>query len=144
MRCIAGVLSAWKHLISLLKNAEGMNTRIILRVSTLVLLIHGIIELLSVLSIFTGEAPSFIFKELRENWQQTVLISIVSGFVRIVAAAGVSKGFKWGLMLGIVFSAATYSGLAFYLPYGMMDALLSGLALVLLTMAYWNKEKIDV
>lgn len=121
-----------------------MNTKIILRISTLILLVHGVIELLSILSIFTGEASFFIFQELRENWQQTVLISIVSGIIRIVAAAGVSKGFKWGLMLGIFFSVATYSGLAFYLPYGMMDALLSGLALVLLTMAYWGGKKIDV
>jgi flagellar biosynthesis protein FlhB len=109
-----------------------------------ILFIHGFIEVLSILSLFTRNQPFFIFEELKENWEQTILISMVSGIIRIFAAIGVFKYFKWGLILGILFSLVTYAGLVFYLPYGMMDAVLSGLTLVLLIMAYWGKEKIDI
>lgn len=56
---------------------------------------------MGLVSIFSNEAPPFIFSEIR---QHAVLVGFVSGIVRIVAAFGVFKGKKWGLALGIVFS----------------------------------------
>jgi len=49
---------------------------------------------------------------------------------------------KWGVILGLIMSAITLSSLTLYLPFGMMDELLAGIVLVLLVMAYWDKEKI--
>ncbi|KPV65277.1 MAG: hypothetical protein AOA65_0312 [Candidatus Bathyarchaeota archaeon BA1] len=107
-------------------------------------MIHGVIELLATLAIFTGQAPPFIFPEIRENWQQAVLIGFISGVVRVIAAFGVFRGMKWGLALGILFSATTLASLTFYLPYGVMDALLSGIVLILLVVSYYGKEKIEM
>lgn len=119
-----------------------MSTKSFLTVASVILLIHGAIELLGMLGILTGEAPPFIFPEIRGHWQQAIFIGFVSGVIRVVAAVGVFRGMKWGITLGILFSAITFAGLTFYLPYGVMDALLSGIVLVLLVMAYWGKERI--
>jgi hypothetical protein len=51
---------------------------------------------------------------------------------------------KWGLALGILFSATTLASLTFYLPYGVMDALLSGIVLILLVVAHYGREKIEM
>jgi len=121
-----------------------MSVKFVLRVASVVLLIHGIIELLGVVGIFTGEAPPFIFPEVRANWQQGVLVGFISGVMRVIAAFGVFRGMKWGLALGILFSVTTLASLTFYLPYGVMDALLSGIVLILLVVAYYGKEKIEM
>jgi hypothetical protein len=113
----------------------------LLKVAGIVLVIHGVIELLAILSLVTGQPPPFVFQELKENWQYAILIGLVAGAIRIIAAVGVFKSMKWGLALGIAMSIITHSTLAFYLPYGIMDALLAGIVLVLLVMAYWGKEK---
>lgn len=107
-------------------------------------MIHGVIELLAILGFFTGEAPPFIFPEVRENWQQAVLVGSISGVMRVIAASGIFRGMKWGLALGILFSATTLASLTFYLPYGVMDALLSGIVLILLVVSYYGKEKIEL
>jgi uncharacterized membrane protein (UPF0136 family) len=108
------------------------------------LLIHGVIELLAILGFFTGEAPPFIFPEVRENWQQAVLEGSISGVMRVIAAFGIFRGMKWGLALGILLSATTVASLTFYLPYGVMESLLSGIVLILLVVAYYGKEKIEM
>jgi hypothetical protein len=55
-------------------------------------LIHGVIELLAILGFFTGEAPPFIFPEVRENWQQALLVGAISGVMRVIAAFGIFRG----------------------------------------------------
>lgn len=119
-----------------------MNVKFLFKAAGIVLVIHGIIELLGILSMVTGQAPHFIFREIEENWQQALFIGIISGVIRIVAAISIFKRMKWGVILGLVMSAITLSSLTLYLPFGMADELLAGIVLVLLVMAYWGKEKI--
>ena len=119
-----------------------MNVKSLLKVAGIALVIHGIIELLGILSLVTGQTPHFIFQEIKENWQQAIFIGIISGVIRIVAATGIFKRMKWGVILGLVVSAITLSSLTLYLPFGMMDELLAGIVLVLLVMVYWGEEKI--
>jgi len=118
-----------------------MNIKSLFKVAGIILVIHGIIEILGILSLATGQAPHFIFQEIKENWQQAILIGSISGIIRIVAATGGFKCMKWGVILGLIMSAITLSSLTLYLPFGMMDELLAGIVLVLLVMAYWDKEK---
>lgn len=113
-----------------------------LKAAGIVLIVHGVIESLAILSLVTGQPPPFVFQEIKENWQYAILIGLVAGAMRIIAAVGVFKSMKWGLALGVAISVITHSTLTFYLPYGIMDSLLSGIVLVLLVMVYWGKEKI--
>lgn len=117
-----------------------MNTKLLLKVAASVLMLHGIIEWLGLSSLFTGQAPTFIFQEIQEHWQQAIFIGVISGGIRIVAAAGIFRWMKWGVVLGLLMSAITLSTSALYLPFGIMDELLSGAVLVLLVMAYWREK----
>jgi len=119
-----------------------LNVKSLLKVAGIILVIHGIIELLGILSLVTSQIPHFIFQEIKENWQQAIFIGIISGIIRIVAAVGTFKWMKWGVILGLVMSAITLSSLTLYLPFGMMDEMLAGIVLVLLVMAYWGEGKV--
>lgn len=119
-----------------------MSVKFLLKAGGIVLVIHGVIELLGMLSLFTGQAPPFIFQEIRESWRQAIFIGVISGVIRIVAATGIFKLMKWGVVLGLIMSAITLSALTLYLPFGIMDELLAGIVLVLLVRAYWGTERI--
>lgn len=119
-----------------------MHATPLLKAAGIILIIHGVIELLGVFAVFTGEPPDFVFGEIKTNWQQAILIGITAGTIRIIAAFGILQMMKWGVVLGIVISAITFSMLTFYLPFGVMDALLAGVVLVALVMVWWGKEKI--
>ena len=119
-----------------------MNSKSLLIVAGIALVIHGVIELLGLLSFFTGEPPNFIFPEIEANWQQAVIVGVIAGAVRIVAAVGIFRIMRWGVVLGMVQSVITLATLTFYLPFGVMDAVLSSIALVVLVMVWWGKEKI--
>jgi len=118
-----------------------MNSKYLLKVAGVALIIHGFIELFGLSSFFTGEPPNFIFQEIKINWQQAVIIGVIAGAVRIVAAVGIFRIRRWGVVLGMVQSAITLTTLTFYLPFGIMDAALSSIALVTLVMAWWGEEK---
>jgi hypothetical protein len=118
-----------------------MNSKSLLKVAGVALVIHGAIELLGLFSFFTGEPPNFIFQEIKTNWQQAVIVGVIAGAVRIVAAVGIFRIRRWGVVLGMVQSAITLTTLTFYLPFGVIDAALSSIALVALVMVWWGKEK---
>ena len=118
-----------------------MNSKYLLKVAGIALAIHGFIEILGLFSFFTGEPPNFVFQEIEANWQQAVILGVIAGAVRIVAAVGIFKTRRWGIVLGMVQSVVTLTTLAFYLPFGIMDAVLSNITLVTLVMVWWGKEK---
>ena len=118
-----------------------MNSKYLLKVAGVALVIHGVIELLGLFSFFTGEPPNFIFPEIKANWQQAIIVGVIAGAVRIVAAVGIFRIRRWGVVLGMVQSAITLATLTLYLPFGVMDAALSSIALVVLVMVWWGKEK---
>ncbi len=81
-------------------------------------------------------------QEIKANWQQAIIVGVIAGAVRIVAAVGIFRIRRWGVVLGMVQSAITLATFTFYLPFGVMDAVLSSIALVALVMVWWGKEKI--
>jgi len=110
------------------------------------LILHGVIELLPLLMIASpgvNQAPHFIFEELAANWQMTLGFSIVSGLLRVAAAVGILKNLHWGWMLGIIISVITFAVLTFYLPMGIMDAVLSGGVLITLLIGRYPEAKIS-
>jgi hypothetical protein len=107
------------------------------------LLIHGLIEISGLLSLLIPSyQPHFIFEELQQNWQSAVWVGAISGSLRLLAAAGIFANRKWGWVLGVAMSMITFAMLTFYLPFGIMDALLAGVALSLLIVSYYGGARI--
>jgi hypothetical protein len=125
--------------------AVSNSERVMFIIGSILLILHGIIELLPTLQLLsptTNMAPSFIFQEISDNWQMTIGVSIVSGLIRIIAAVGILKNLKWGWNLGVIISVITFTMLTFYLPMGIMDAIFSGSVLVILVIGQNKGEKI--
>jgi hypothetical protein len=114
-----------------------------LTIAAVLLLVHGLIELMALFAFVSPtNQPSFIFEELTRNWQYAVWIGVISGILRMLAAIGIFANRKWGLVLGVLISMTTLVSLTFYLPFGVMDALLAGAVLTLLVVFNYGTTKI--
>lgn len=115
----------------------------LLTIAAILLLVHGLIELMGLFAFVSPtNQPLFIFEELTRNWQYAVWIGVISGILRILAGIGIFANRKWGWALGGLVSLTTFVSLTFYLPFGVMDALLSGTVLTLLAVAHYGEAKI--
>lgn len=112
-------------------------------VAGILLLIHGLVELTALFA-FVSPAyrPSFIFEELSLHWAYAVWIGAISGFVRILAAAGVLAHRRWAWALGLVVSGVTLVTLSLYLPFGIMDGVLSWAVVALLLISHYGGARI--
>ena len=68
------------------------------------------------------------------------LLSLISGAFRLFIGYAVWLMRKWGIVLGVIFSAITIIGAPQFLPFGIMDALIAMAILVLLLVAWFGKE----
>lgn len=115
----------------------------VLAVAGVFLLIHGLVEVLGLLSLLIPlQQHPFIFEEIKQNWQSAVWVGAISGSLRLLAAGGIFANRKWGWVLGIMMSVITFTMLTFYLPFGVMDALLASVVLALLLISNYGGAKI--
>jgi hypothetical protein len=123
-------------------NATHRTGRPFLIVASTLLAIHGIIELLSILWLFSPATIQFAFGELNQSWQATMIVGVISGLLRICAVVGILTNRLWGWALGIAMSIITFAMLTLYLPAGASDAILAGGALVFLLVGRYPTAKI--
>jgi len=115
----------------------------LLTAAAVLLLIHGLVELTALFAFVSPSyQPSFIFEELSLHWAYAVWVGVIAGLVRVLAAAGILAHRRWGWALGLVISATTLVTLAFYLPFGIMDALLAWAVVILLLMSHYGGARI--
>jgi len=123
----------------------------VLIMAAMVLTLHGLMELAPLSFLFrsksnsqdTGKGiPRFIFEPLQNNMRLTMTLGVIFGFLRVIAAIGIVTNFMWAWVLGVFISGVTLTIMTFYLPMGIVDGVLSGLALISLLMAYWSNQPI--
>lgn len=108
------------------------SARRILIFASILILVHGFIEIAAIVSLFVPLPFHFVFEELNRAWQATVIVGVVSGVLRICAVVGILRNRLWGWVLGLVMCIITFSMLTLYLPAGAADSILAGGALILL------------
>jgi hypothetical protein len=112
------------------------------------LIIHGLIELAPLLFQNKANAPQgremqkFIFEPLQNNMKVTTLVGGIFGVVRLLAALGIFLSLMWGWALGVIISVVTFVIMTLYLPWGIMDGILSGIALISLLIGYFGSQRI--
>jgi len=115
----------------------------LLTAAAVLLLIHGLVELMGLFAFVSPSyRPSFIFEELSLHWVYAVWVGAISGTVRVLAAAGILAHRRWGWALGLVISGTTLVTLTFYLPFGIMDAVLAWAVVSLLLMSHYGGARI--
>jgi hypothetical protein len=112
--------------------------RRMLVLASVLILSHGLIEVLSLVWLFLPTSFHFAFEELNQSWQATMVVGVVMGLMRITAAAGLFMNQMWAWVLGLLLSVITITMLTLYLPAGATDSILAGGALVLLVVGKFH------
>lgn len=116
-----------------------MDKRVSLRIASIVLLIHGLMEILGALILlFTyneflpiGSEGNVIF------WAS---LSIIYGVSRLIAGYATWIMKKWGIAFSITLSITTMIIASSIIPFGIMDSILAIIVLVT-TLYAWFEDK---
>lgn len=119
-----------------------MKKEIGLKIASVVLIIHGIIEISALVMPFT---PSeFHPAGFQENLGFWAVLSTVYGLTRVISGYAVWSAKKWGIALGIALSITTMVVAPSIYPFGVMDLPLAVIVLVSLLYAWFGDEKLTV
>jgi len=111
------------------------------KAAAIIIIIHGLIEIggfFSVLPIWLfGVEPAFAVPE-----PDFVIAGLIWGAIRITGGIGLFKNYMWGFALSIVTCVVALILMMDMLPFGIMDGILAGSALILMLTRYFGKKKI--
>ena len=71
-----------------------------------------------------------------------VVAGLFWGMMRLIGAVALWKNLKWGLALSVVNCVIALALMMSLLPFGIMDGVLAGSALILMLSAHFGTEKI--
>ena len=103
--------------------------------------VHGIIEIVGAAMLLI--VPPDLLAVTGVPFEKSIplaLLSGISGVFRLFVGYAVWCMRKWGVVLGIIFSAITIISAPQFLPFGIMDTLIAMAILVLLLIAWLGKE----
>jgi len=114
------------------------------KAAAIIIIIHGIIEIsgfFAVLPIWLGaEVPEWM--PFAPPPQEVVIAGLVWGAIRLIGGIGLFKNLKWGLVLSVINCVIALSMMMHILPFGIMDGILAGTALILMLTQYFGNTKI--
>lgn len=128
-----------------------MRNKALFRISAILLIMHGFIEIMGLFALF---APSQYVSQMFVNFggmspavlaDNVVLISIFGvlwGITRIIAAIGIMKMRKWAFALGILISVITLVTSISIIPMGVMDTFFAIPVLILLLIVWFGNTLI--
>jgi len=114
------------------------------KAAAIIIIIHGLIEIggfFAVLPIWLGAEPSELVPF--DPVSPAVAIGgVIWGAIRLTAGFGLFKDYMWGLVLSAISCIIAISAMFEMLPFGLMDATLGGIALILILTQYFGKTKV--
>jgi hypothetical protein len=113
------------------------------KIAAIIIIIHGLIEIggfFSVLPIWLG-AEQGAWVPFDPPEPAVMIGGIIWGTLRIIGAVGLLKNLKWGLVLSMFTCAIAIVAMFEHMPFGLMDATLGGVALILMLTQYFGKTK---
>jgi uncharacterized membrane protein (DUF2068 family) len=115
------------------------------KIASVILFVHGFTEITGAVGLlvlpngflsiagFQGEQGKIIFM---------AVLSAIFGLSRLAAGCAIWSMKKWGIIFGMVLSAATMIGASSIYPFGVMDLLLATVVLVSLLYLWFGGEKL--
>ena len=115
------------------------------KIAAIIIIIHGSIELAGFFSVlplwfFGAEQDEFIFFEPPSA--EIIFVGVIWGVLRLTAGIALFKNKMWGLALSVITCSVALSTMLTILPFGIMDGVLAGSALILILTQYFGKKKI--
>ena len=115
------------------------------KVAAIIIIIHGLIELggfFSVLPIWFFGAEQGEFIPFDPPSAEIVFAGVVWGILRLIAGIALLKNKMWGLAFSVITCSIALATMLTILPFGIMDGILAGSALILMLTQYFGKKNI--
>lgn len=125
-----------------------MNRRFSSRFASMLLTLHGLIEVAGL--VFLNSIPMALISfggltgpALERNMSAIAMYGVFWGIARFVAAWGAWSFRKWAMMLGMILSIVTMIAAITIIPAGVTDTLFAIPVLVLLLYAWFGNETLE-
>ena len=115
------------------------------KIAAIIIIIHGIIEIggfFGVLPIWIFGAEALDVIPFDPPEPAIVIAGLVWGVLRLMAGIALFKGLLWGLALSVIKCTIALTMMMHLLPFGIMDGILAGSALILIFVQYFGDKKI--
>jgi hypothetical protein len=112
------------------------------KAAAIIIMLHGFIEIsgfFAVLPIWLFDAEPVAF--IPVPYPEVVIAGVVWGAIRLIGAVGLFKNLMWGLALSAINCAIALATMMSILPFGIMDGILAGTALILILTQFFGKKK---
>lgn len=117
-----------------------MDKNTVAKIASIILFVHGFIEILAVTALFVPVEFALIwFQERPIFW---TLISAIYGMSRLIASYATWLMKKWGIVFGMALSITSIIVAPSIYPFGIMDLLLAVIVLVSLLYVWFGDEKL--
>jgi len=114
------------------------------KIAAIIIIIHGIIEIVgffSVLPIWFGvEQAAWV--PFDPPSPEVLIGGVIWGVFRLIGGFALYKNRLWGFWFSAILCVKALSAMFYILPFGLMDAVLGGAALVLMLTGHFGKKKI--
>jgi len=114
------------------------------KVAAIIIMVHSLVEIggfFSVLPLWLGVAQSELIP-FDPPPVDIMLAGLIWGTIRMIGGIGLIKNMMWGLVLSIINCIIAMAMMMTVLPFGIMDGILAGTALILVLTKYFDKKKI--
>ena len=130
-----------------------MNRKLSARIASILLILHGLIEVAGLVAIFS---PAQTFTQTFENFGgmgksqiaanmvPIVLLGVMWGITRFIAAWGIWSMKKWAISLGCTVSIVSLIAAISIIPAGVADTLLGAPVLIFLLYTWFGNAKIEI
>ena len=121
----------------------GLMKMIRYKAAAIIIMVHGFIEISGFLSML----PVWLFGiEPTERFPiptvDVMIAGVIWGTIRLIGGIGLLKNLMWGFWLSIINCVIAITMMMTILPFGIMDGILAGTALVLILTQYFGEKKI--
>jgi len=115
------------------------------KVAAIIIMVHGFIEiggLFTVLPIWLFGVEPSASVPFDPPTADVLIAGLIWGVIRLIGGVGLFKNRMWGLALSVINCVIAIAMMMTILPFGLMDGLFAGTALILILTRYFGKKKI--
>jgi len=117
------------------------------KIASVVLLIHGFIEIAGTVMLFALPSELLATGGFQEEQGKIIFMAVLSaicGLSRLVAGYTTWSMKKWGIVFGITLSLTTMIGSSSVYPFGVMDLLLATIVLISLLYTWFGSKALPL
>ena len=114
------------------------------KTAAIIIMLHSLVEIggfFSVLPLWLGAAQSELVP-FDPPSPDIMIAGLIWGTIRMIGGIGLIKNMMWGLVLSVINCIIAMAMMMTLLPFGIMDGVLAGTALILILTKYFDKKKI--